>query len=117
MSSNRLIHVSLAAGMLLLAGGCKGIIGGCKGAQAYASAEELPPLRVPVGLDGPDTRSALNIPALDQPEVPRPPGTACLEEPPEYTPPARAAAEAIEAIQAERGETAPREPRRPPRPR
>lgn len=117
MSSHRLIHVSVAAGMLLLAGGCKGIMSNCKGPQAYASAEELPQLRIPVGLDGPDTRRALNIPPLDQPEVPRPPGARCLDEPPEFTPPARAAAEAIEAIEAERGEGAQRQPRRPPRPR
>lgn len=117
MSAHRLIPLSIAAGLLLLAGGCKGIISNCKGAQAYASAQELPPLRIPVGLDGPDTGRALKVPPLDQPEVPRPDGARCLDEPPAYTPPARAAEEAIEAIQAERGEGEVRQPRRPPRPR
>ncbi len=39
-------------------------------------------LKMPVGLDGPDTKQALEIPALNEPEVPRDPQGACLEEPP-----------------------------------
>lgn len=72
--------LALGTGALLLAGGCKSL--SCNNPEAYASAQEYPPLKMPVGLDGPDTTQALAIPALNEPEVPRASDAACLEDPP-----------------------------------
>jgi uncharacterized lipoprotein len=75
-----------ALSLSLLLGGCKHLVGdNCNKPQAYANARDLPPLRIPVGLDGPDTRSALRIPELTEPEAPRDPKGACLESPPPIT--------------------------------
>jgi opacity protein-like surface antigen len=54
---------------------------GCDEARPYQSARQAAPLRVPPGADLPDTRSALRIPEIASPELPRAPGT-CLEHPP-----------------------------------
>lgn len=77
-----LLRTGLAAAALLLAAGCSSMAT-CNKPGAYADAVEMPPLRMPVGLDGPDTRQAMQIPALNEPEVPLADGTTCLEEPPE----------------------------------
>ena len=71
-------------GASLLLGGCHHFRGGgnCNKPQIYATAGDLPPLRIPVGLDGPDTRSALKVPELNEPEAPRSPKDPCLDEPP-----------------------------------
>jgi hypothetical protein len=76
----------LLGGVLLLASGCRSLAN-CSKPGAYDSAVELPPLRMPVGLDGPDTRQAMMIPALNEPEVPLAAGQRCLEEPPPITGP------------------------------
>jgi hypothetical protein len=70
----------LGAVALLLAGGCRSL--SCINPETYGSAQEIQRLKMPVGLDGPDTREALEIPALNEPEVPRDPDGACLEDPP-----------------------------------
>jgi hypothetical protein len=72
--------LALGVGTLLLAGGCKSL--SCANPDTYNKAAEVPPLKMPVGLDGPDTKQALKIPALNEPEVPRDPDGACLEDPP-----------------------------------
>ncbi len=56
-------------------------------------ATSVPPLRVPVGIEPPDTKSALQIPALNEPALPpRGPKDPCLDEPPKFTEPKRSAA-------------------------
>jgi hypothetical protein len=83
MTNTRVFMVAVVAGGMLLAGGCKQLTGGnCNKPQAYAAAEEIPPLRIPVGLDGPDTRAALKVPPLDEPEAPRGVNDPCLDAPP-----------------------------------
>jgi hypothetical protein len=82
MMQLRLVGVSAALGALLLAGGCKSL-GSCNKPAAYSSAQEVPALKMPVGLDGPDTALALKIPPLAEPEAPRGANAPCLEEPPE----------------------------------
>ncbi len=54
----------------------------------YLKATSVPPLRVPLGIDPPDTKSALQIPALNEPALP-PRGSKdpCLDEPPKFTEP------------------------------
>ena len=70
----------LGAAALLLAGGCRSL--SCINPETYSDAQEVQRLKMPVGLDGPDTKQALEIPALNEPEVPRDPKGSCLEEPP-----------------------------------
>jgi|ERR1700733_726537 uncharacterized lipoprotein len=54
----------------------------------YQKATSLPPLRVPVGIEPPDTKSALQIPALNEPALPpRGPKDPCLDESPKFTEP------------------------------
>jgi hypothetical protein len=86
------LTIALCASLTVLPG-CKRLFGsGCSKPQIYAQAQSLPPLRIPVGLDGPDTRAALKIPELNEPEIPRAPDAPCLEEPPAFAPPAAPAA-------------------------
>ena len=85
MTSPRfLLTFALCASFAVLPG-CKRLFASsCSKPQAYAQAQSLPPLRIPVGLDGPDTRTALKIPDLNEPEAPRKPKDPCLEEPPAF---------------------------------
>lgn len=55
---------------------------GCNETKAYQAAKEMEPLRVPAGMDLPDTRNALKIPVLKSPALPLEAGT-CLDHPPE----------------------------------
>ena len=59
---------------------------GCHADQEYRHARQVPALKVPAGLDAPNTATALVIPtvAADIPVAPRGPRDACLEEPPKY---------------------------------
>jgi len=80
-----LTAVSLA---LLAATGCRTLGGGsCHQPQDYETAGDLPPLRVPAGLDSPDTSGALQIPEVTTPELPRDPDGPCLDAPPALTEP------------------------------
>lgn len=58
----------------------------CHTPQEYQRAAQMPPLKVPAGLDRPNTQSALVIPAVSV--APPAPGRkdACLDVPPRYTP-------------------------------
>jgi hypothetical protein len=79
----RAIGVALA----LLAGsmaGCKSV--SCSAPSGYGNDQTLPPLEIPGGLEPPDTRNALKIPELKEPERPRTEADGCLEEPPSYFP-------------------------------
>ncbi len=54
----------------------------------YQQATSVPPLRVPLGIDPPDSKSALQVPVLNEPALPpRGPKDPCLEEPPKFTEP------------------------------
>ncbi len=60
----------------------------CNKPGLYASARSVPPIRVPPGIDKPDTHTALRIPELNEPAPPpRKPSDACLDEPPSYAAP------------------------------
>jgi hypothetical protein len=90
--ARHLLIAALSLSLLALSG-CKRLFGDadCSKPAAYADSRNLPPLRIPVGLDGPDTRAAMKIPELNEPEIPRKPGDACLDEPPAYSTSAPAA--------------------------
>jgi len=82
MGKRHLPWLVLGMGAALFTTGCHSLLG-CSDPAAYSGARELPRLKIPVGLDGPDTAEALKIPALTQPVVPRDPAEkSCLEEPP-----------------------------------
>ncbi|HUG71978.1 MAG TPA: hypothetical protein VMK82_01020 [Steroidobacteraceae bacterium] len=128
MSLLRPLFLSIAAGSLLLAAGCASPLGGsCHKPQAHAEAENLPPLRVPAGLDGPDTSAALKVPPVSEAAVPVDPDGPCLDAPPAITaPPLPPSAESVlEEAAARRGrggrsaeqEEETERRRRPPRPR
>jgi uncharacterized lipoprotein len=56
----------------------------CHKPQAYESSRSIARLKVPAGVDAPDTRDALVVPHVDAPEAPRSRSGACLDEPPRY---------------------------------
>jgi uncharacterized lipoprotein len=57
----------------------------CHTKQPYMSAQSIPPLKIPPGLDQPDTTNALHIPDLKEPAPPRRSGhDPCLDEPPPF---------------------------------
>jgi hypothetical protein len=64
-------------------------VAACNKPQLYAAAEAVPPLQIPVGLDAPNTRAAMRIPDLNEPEAPRRPGDPCLDAPPKFSNTAR----------------------------
>jgi uncharacterized lipoprotein len=87
MRSARVIALLLL--LLPLAGGCSLFRGAtaktCHNPQAYQKAQTVPPLKIPTGLDAPDTTNALRLPALhDPPPPPRTGKQPCLDEPPPY---------------------------------
>ena len=57
----------------------------CHGPQAYVGANSVAPLKIPAGLDAPETGNALRIPALNEPAPPARKGKdPCLDEPPPF---------------------------------
>ena len=57
----------------------------CNKPQPYNAAQSIPPLRVPTGIDAPDTHAALKVPPLNEPTPPpRNLRDPCLDEPPHY---------------------------------
>jgi uncharacterized lipoprotein len=84
----RILKTALGIGALLAAAGCHsgGVV--CEKPGIYTLAQSSPPLKIPVGLEQPNTSQALKIPELNTPEPPaRRKGDACLDEPPKYTNP------------------------------
>jgi hypothetical protein len=71
----------IGGGALLLSAGCQ-TVGSCRHPLTDAVAEEHGRLKMPVGLDGPDTSQAVEIPPLTAPELPRESNAPCLEQPP-----------------------------------
>jgi uncharacterized lipoprotein len=62
--------------------------GTCNENKPYMKAASVAPLKIPPGLDMPDTASALHIPALNTPDLPpRKKTDACLDEAPEFKTP------------------------------
>ena len=86
MSLDRVLML-IAAGALL--SGChlfSKLNPDCHSRQEYQHALSAPPLKVPPGLDSPNTAGALVIPAVS--DVPPPPGPndLCNDVPPRYKP-------------------------------
>ena len=85
--------LALAGAVLLALSGCKTIHhmtrgNSCNKPQPYMRAASIPPLKIPQGLDAPDTSHALDVPALDTPAPPaRGPNDPCLDAPPSFNVP------------------------------
>jgi uncharacterized lipoprotein len=57
----------------------------CHEVQPYMRSGSVPALKIPAGLDAPDTTNALRLPALNEPAPPpRGPKDPCLDEPPPF---------------------------------
>ena len=85
--SSRILRIVAVLALLPLAGCSMFRASSCTKPGPYLQAKEATPLKIPSGLDAPDTRGALRIPELREPEVPREAGT-CLDKPPKFTSPA-----------------------------
>jgi uncharacterized lipoprotein len=58
----------------------------CHRPQEYQRAGQVAPLKVPEGLETPNTQGALVIPKVDLAPPPPGPKDACLDVPPRYKP-------------------------------
>ena len=89
----RFAQIGVVAVLLGLAG-CqhlRNIGGSCHDVKPYMKAGSIAPLKIPAGLDAPDTASALRIPALNTPAPPlRKKTDPCLDEPPPFNVPKQA---------------------------
>ncbi len=57
----------------------------CNKPQPYMKSGSVEPLKVPPGLDAPDSTSALRVPPLNEPAPPPRTGKdPCLDEPPSF---------------------------------
>jgi len=57
----------------------------CNDTQGYMKQRSVDPLKIPAGLDAPDTTNALRLPQLNEPAPPpRRRKTACLDAPPPF---------------------------------
>ena len=77
--------IALAA-TVALTGGCNLLpdaYTSCSKPQPYQTATETARLKVPAGSELPDTRNALNIPAVTAPERPKD-AASCIDHPPSY---------------------------------
>jgi uncharacterized lipoprotein len=85
----RSISRFLGFGLALLAlSGCSWMhrnrVSSCRETTVVTEARNLPSLKVPPGLDVPDTRNAVKVPELNEPERPRDRHDPCLSQPPSY---------------------------------
>lgn len=93
---NRFALIAVAAALVGLAGchplkGLRNVGGSCHDPKPYMKAQTTPPLKIPAGLDSPDTANALQVPALDTPvPPPRKKTDPCLDEPPPFNVPKQA---------------------------
>jgi uncharacterized lipoprotein len=86
MSLDRVLMLMAAAALM---SGChlfSKLTPDCHSPQEYRRATQLAPLKVPSGLDSPNTKEALVIPTVDLAPPPPGPKDACLDVPPRYKP-------------------------------
>lgn len=81
--------------------------GGCNDLKPkpYQTAKSVTPLQIPAGMDAPETGSALKIPRLNEPALPkRTEKDPCLDEPPPFTTPKKPTPQARSMIRGPSGE-------------
>lgn len=84
------LSFGVALALVSVLSGCgmfRGSSSDCRDTAVYAGAESVEALKIPAGLQAPDTRNALKVPDLNVPEAPRPAGARCLDAPPPYAAP------------------------------
>jgi hypothetical protein len=57
---------------------------GCTETPFTGTDVEEPALKVPEGLNAPDTRNAIKVPSLNTADTPRPKSEPCLDQPPSF---------------------------------
>ena len=82
------VRAALLAAALLTTTSCSwihhGNKSGCREPAIGGDTKNLPALQVPSDLDTPDTRNAIKIPPLTEPERPRAANEPCLSRPPNF---------------------------------
>jgi uncharacterized lipoprotein len=87
-SNRSLARIALAIALCVLVSGCKMLRPSCHKPAAYQSAQTGDALKIPPGLEAPDTTQSLPIPELEEPAPPlRKEGDPCLDGPPPYATP------------------------------
>ncbi len=77
-------RILMCSCLTVLAAGCHLLHADCTAPQEYQTARQVPPLKVPMGMNSPNVAHALVIPSVG-PVAPRPgPKDACLEAPPRF---------------------------------
>ena len=83
-----MLKFGLICAVLLALAGCHSLRNrefSCHKKQPYMAATSVAPLKIPAGLDNPDTTNALHIPPLNEPAPPPRKGKQpCLDEPPSF---------------------------------
>jgi uncharacterized lipoprotein len=83
-----LLKSGLICAVLLAVAGCHPFRGrelACHKKRPYMAATSVAPLKIPAGLDTPDTTNALHIPTLSEAAPPPRKGKEpCLDEPPSF---------------------------------
>jgi uncharacterized lipoprotein len=82
-------RIACLAVLLFPAGGCHVVrainAAACHDVQGYQKQTSVPQLRIPAGLDAPDTTNALRLPTLNEPAAPpRRSKAPCLDYPPPF---------------------------------
>ena len=82
----KLMRMAIFSFFLTSLGGCHFFKAnaGCHTAQEYQRAQQLPPLKVPAGLDAPAKSTSMVIPTVATDIPVRARKDACLEEPPKF---------------------------------
>jgi uncharacterized lipoprotein len=86
MSLDRAILLIAAATLMSGCHWCGRGATDCHKPQEYQRAVQVAPLKVPAGLDTPNTQGALVIPTVELAPPPPGPHDACLDTPPRYKP-------------------------------
>lgn len=86
MNTLPVLRIALLVLPAVLLGACRsGRPASCAKPGIYTEAQSVPPLRIPAGLEAPDTRGSMRIPALNEPEQPLPKVAPCIDAPPKYS--------------------------------
>jgi hypothetical protein len=82
------LRAALVLTLCVASSGCaRWFAGTCAQPGDFAGAVDNAQLKIPPGLSAPDTRAAMPIPPLSEPERPKSAETVCLDAPPPYAPP------------------------------
>ncbi len=100
------ICVALVACVALGACRHRGVVT-CAKPGGYEKAQSIAPLRIPSGLQAPDTRGALKIPELNEAAAAPLPAGQCLDTPPRYNPNARLVAPPVDKKSKRKNKTPP----------